>query len=144
MPYIWTTAASHATALLRGQDVLACLPTGFGKSLIFQILSGASAFLADHGCPQFGKDPTVVVCSPLVALMRVQVGVLLDKGVSAVFVGEDYRLNDDIQNGKFTFVYGSPETLVGQQVWRSVLSSDLYARRVVAVAEDEAHTVVHW
>ena len=34
--------------------------------------------------------------------------------------------------GSFTFVYESPETLVGKPMWRSVLSSDVYVSRVVA------------
>ena len=49
-----------------------------------------------------------------------------------------------VARGSFTFVYGSPETLVGKPMRRSVLSSDVYVSRVVAVVVDEAHTVVHW
>ena len=130
-------------SLLRGRDVLACLPTGFGKSLIFQILPAVFSFLANHGC-QFPKDPIVVVCSPLMALMKVQVDGLPNKGVSAVFLGDDNGFDEDIARGSFTFVYGSPETLVGKPMWRSVLSSDVYVSRVVAVVVNEAHTVVHW
>ena len=66
-------------------------------------------------------------------LMKVQVDGLLNKGVSAVFLGDDNGFDEDIVRGSFTFVYGSPETLVGKPMWRSVLSSDVYVSRVVAV-----------
>ena len=132
-------------ALLRGQDVLACLPTGFGKSLIFQILPAVSSFLAGHeSCCSFPRDAIVLVCCPLIALMKVQVRTLRDSGFSAVYIGEDHCFDRDIESGRYTFAYGSPETLVSTQTWRSVLSSEVYARRVSAVAVDEAHTVVHW
>ena len=48
------------------------------------------------------------------ALMKVQVDGLLNKGVSAVFLGDDDGFDEDIVRGSFTFVYGSPETLVGK------------------------------
>ena len=64
------------------------------------------------------------------ALMNVQVDGLLNKGVSAVFLGDDNGFDEDIGRGSFTFVYRSPETLVGKPTWRSVLSSDVYVYRV--------------
>ena len=67
------------------------------------------------------------------ALMKVQVDGLLNKGVSAVFLGYDNGFDEDIVRGSFTFVYGSPETLVAKPMRRSVLSSDVYVSRVVAV-----------
>ena len=49
---------------------------------------------------------------------------LLNKGVSAVFLGDDSGFDEDIALGSFTFVYGisSPETVVGKPTWRFVLS----------------------
>ena len=67
------------------------------------------------------------------ALVKVQVDGMLNKGVSAVFLGDGNRFDEDIVRGSFTFVYGSPETLVGKPMWRSVLSSDVYVSCVVAV-----------
>ena len=64
--------------------------------------------------------------------MALQVDGLLNKGVSAVFLGDDNGFHEDIVRGSFTFVYESPETLVGKPMWRSVLSSDVDVSRVVA------------
>ena len=113
-------------------DVLTCIPTGFGKS---EILSNRILISCQ---PQLSvpKDPIVVVCSPLVHGPHegtVQVDGLLNKGVSAVFLGDDNGFDEDIVRGSFTFVYGSPETLVAKPMRRSVLSSDVYVSRVVAV-----------
>ena len=71
-------------------------------------------------------------------------GLAHPSGARLVFLGDDNGFDEDIARGSFTFVYGSPETLVGKPMWRSVLSSDVYVSRVVAVVVDEAHTVVHW
>ncbi len=55
--------------ILNGGDVVALLPTGFGKSLIYQLLSIVSETL---GRPKSGKA-LIVIVSPLVALMDDQV-----------------------------------------------------------------------
>ncbi len=55
--------------ILNGGDVVALLPTGFGKSLIYQLLPIVSEKL---GRPKFGKA-IIVIVSPLVALMDDQV-----------------------------------------------------------------------
>ena len=60
-------------ALLHGRHVLACLPTGLGKSMIFQVLPSVCSYLAKSGLSAFSVDPIVVIASPLIALMRNQV-----------------------------------------------------------------------
>ncbi len=55
--------------ILNGDDVVALLPTGFGKSLIYQLLPIVSEKL---GRPKSGKA-IIVIVSPLVALMDDQV-----------------------------------------------------------------------
>ena len=54
-------------AVLRGRDVFAVLPTGFGKTLCYAVLPAAFDFL-DPDCP----PSIVLVVSPLVAIMRDQ------------------------------------------------------------------------
>merc|ERR1739844_2383 len=51
------------------KDVLAILPTGFGKSLIFHILPFVFDFIEEGGQP----DSTVIVISPLNGLIRDQI-----------------------------------------------------------------------
>ena len=57
------------------KDVLGVLPTGFGKSLIFHLLSDVFDFVDSHRPPVKGKSITVVI-SPLNALMRDQISKL--------------------------------------------------------------------
>ena len=44
----------------------------------------------------------------------------------------------------FRIVYGSPETWLGDERWRKMVSSDSYKKSVRAVAIDEAHIISHW
>ena len=66
-------------ALISGENVLCLMPTGGGKSLIYQIAGLA-------------LEKSTLVISPLVALMAQQCSKLLEKGISAInFSGMDYR-----------------------------------------------------
>ena len=59
--------------ILRGQDVLAIMPTGGGKSLCFQL-------------PALLNRGVCIVVSPLIALMQDQVRLLQDNGIEATFI----------------------------------------------------------
>ena len=61
--------------LLNGYDVIAVLPTGFGKSLLFQLLPNFLPVKAD-------KNVVIVVC-PLNSIMEDQLKVLEERGVTA-------------------------------------------------------------
>ncbi|OYW80470.1 MAG: hypothetical protein B7Z26_06425, partial [Asticcacaulis sp. 32-58-5] len=92
-------------AILRGEDVLAILPTGGGKSLCYQI----PALIR----PGFG-----LVISPLIALMSDQVQALEARGVRAARMDsslssqERARLWDAARDGNLDLLYLSPEGLV--------------------------------
>ncbi len=58
--------------LLAGQDVLAVMPTGAGKSVCYQV-------------PALLLPGITLVVSPLVSLMKDQVGALVQAGVAAAF-----------------------------------------------------------
>ena len=60
------------TSVLEGNDTLALLPTGGGKSLCYQL-------------PALLKEGTVLVVSPLIALMEDQVKSLENKGIKAMY-----------------------------------------------------------
>ena len=101
------------TSALAGDDVLAILPTGGGKSVCFQV-------------PALMKDGIALVVTPLVALMKDQVQNLEQRGIKAlaVYAGMGRREIDLALNnaayGDFKFLYISPERL-STQLFRSYL-----------------------
>ena len=121
---------------LSGQDVLFCSPTGSGKSLIFEIAPFAFKFLQDV------NNVTVVVVSPLVALMQYQEEGLQKKGVTAVYLQDLCKTNmtiEDLENGKCDIILASPESLLGE--YRSLLIKMSKNRVLKAIFVDEAHCI---
>ena len=91
-------------SLLQGNDTLALLPTGGGKSVCFQV-------------PALALEGVCIVISPLIALMKDQVENLTHKGIKAVAVysgmsrdAVDVALDNCIY-GQVKFLYLSPERL---------------------------------
>ncbi len=120
------------TDLLQGRDVLAVLPTGFGKSLIYQVAGLA-------------MNKLTVVISPLVALMEDQKDGLLRRGIKAeALTGRIGRtrmrtLLDNVRFGDYRFLFLSPERLKHTLV-RNFLPHLNTGLWVV----DEAHCVSEW
>ena len=119
-------------AVLAGRDTLAVLPTGGGKSLVYQV-------------PALVRPGVVLVVSPLVALMRDQVEALGRRGVraAAVHAGLGPRKTDELwtgaEHGLYRVLYLTPERL----------ETDLFRARaprldVSLLAVDEAHCVSEW
>ena len=119
-------------SVLDGEDVLALLPTGGGKSLCFQI-------------PALIKDGICIVISPLVALMKDQVNTLKKKDIKAIALTSGVRyneLNDLLDNciyGNYKFLYLSPERL--QQ---EIVQTRIKQMNVNLIAVDEAHCISQW
>ncbi|MCE3006760.1 MAG: RecQ family ATP-dependent DNA helicase [Bacteroidetes bacterium] len=119
-------------SVLQGQDTLAVLPTGGGKSLTYQ-LSGLVL------------EGLTLVISPLIALMEDQVADLLRRGIPATAINSQLspeetwaRLNDCL-GGHYRFLYMSPERL-DSQLMRQLLPQ--LPIRLLAV--DEAHCISQW
>ena len=119
-------------AVYRGEDTLAILPTGGGKSLCYQV-------------PGLAKEGICIVISPLIALMKDQVDYLKARGVKAVALhaGMSAReidtLLDNCIRGGVKFLYLSPERL----------KSELFVERfkqmnLNLIAVDEAHCISQW
>lgn len=112
-------------------DSLVLMPTGGGKSLCFQISALAMEGLA-------------VVVSPLISLMKDQVGALQANGIAAEALNSsnDEELNRDIINhcleGKIKLLYISPERLVGGMM------NILQQAHLSLIAIDEAHCISSW
>jgi Rad3-related DNA helicase len=103
------------TAVMDGQDVLAVMPTGSGKSAVYQV----PALLLD--------GPTVVV-SPLISLQRDQVASLLERGEAAAAVQANSSLSereqdaafDALRAGQAEFLFLAPEQLSKPEVLDAV------------------------
>ena len=123
----------------RGKDVFVNLPTGYGKSLIYQALPTAFDALRSS------SGHIVVVVSPLISLMDDQVKFLTSIGIKALNLtsaSEEQKAN--AEKGKYSLVYGSPEAWLKNERWRSMLHNDVYSRKLCAIAVDEAHVLRQW
>ena len=125
-----------------GKDVFVALPTGYGKSLCYQVLPILFDALRGHPTP----TSIIVVVTPLTSIVKDQVSKLEDKQLPAVHVtsavGESAE--DAILEGKYTVVYFSPEQLLRRSKWREMLQSEVYQKNLVAFVVDEAHCVKQW
>ena len=119
-------------AVLAGRDVLVTVPTGAGKSLIYQL-------------PATLQSGLTLVVSPLIALMKDQVDALRRKGIRATFVNSSIdaaarreRLEAAVQ-GELDLLFVTPER------FRSpTFLSRLEGLRVTRLAVDEAHCISQW
>ncbi len=115
-----------------GRDVLAVLPTGFGKSLIYQV-----AGLARGGL--------TLVISPLTALMEEQAGDLMHRDIKALALtgrlGRRQLLTqlENVRFGRYRFLFLSPERLA-----HPLIRNHLPYMNVRLMVVDEAHCVSEW
>ena len=119
-------------AVASGENVLAIMPTGGGKSLCFQL-------------PALLNDGLTVVISPLIALMRDQVRGLKAVGVAAGAITsgntqeEVDQVFSQIISGDLKLLYVAPERFVSGKI-QYILSRS----NVTSIAVDEAHCVSQW
>ena len=118
--------------VLEGKEALVLMPTGFGKSLCYQI---PSVLL---------KGP-VVVLSPLIALMKDQVDGARKRGLGADFINsslnrqERQRVCDRFSKGQVPLLYVTPERFRKPEFLRAMES-----QKVSLMAVDEAHCISEW
>jgi ATP-dependent DNA helicase RecQ len=119
-------------ATLAGEDVLAVMPTGSGKSLCFQL-------------PAIVRGGLTLVVSPLIALMRDQVAQLREAGVEAASLNsssdpdERRRVARGLDERSLRLLYIAPERLL-----RDDTIAALRKVEVDLLAIDEAHCVSQW
>lgn len=132
LPALKKEQAAVIKEILSGRDVLAVLPTGYGKSICYQIPS------------LIMQGPTIVV-SPLISLMKDQVDALTDRGIPATYINSSLTLEEsnerkrNIRKGKYRLIYVSPESLKLKRF--AALLRDV---RPAQVAVDEAHCISVW
>ena len=122
--------------LLNHDDVLAVLPTGYGKSLIFQLFAVAASIER--------KEPqTVLVVCPLKSIIEDQIAEAESMGIpvaSAVDISED-----ELRAAKFQLIFGSAEAVLERR-FLDILkdSGSSLHKKLAAVVVDESHTVEMW
>jgi ATP-dependent DNA helicase RecQ len=132
LPYFYDEQWLTIEKILNGEKVLLIHRTGFGKSLCFQF-------------PALVFNGTIVVFSPLIALMRDQVKKLTALGISAKCINSEQSLDEntqiikDAKQGKIKILYIAPE--------RQENSEWIEATRQInlsMVVVDEAHCISTW
>ncbi len=119
-------------SLLNGEDVLAVMPTGAGKSLCFQL-------------PAIMRPGLTVVVSPLIALMENQVALLESFGVRAGMLHSGRPREANVADwrgaaaGNIQLLYMSPERLATPRMIEA-----LKALPLSLIVIDEAHCISQW
>ena len=120
-------------SVLKGQDTLAILPTGGGKSICFQV-------------PALIKEGICIVVSPLIALMKDQVDALNSKGIKALCATSEFDAKQidaifdrAIYDKEIKFLYLSPERLK-----TDLAKARIAQMNVSLLAVDEAHCISEW
>ena len=117
-------------SILSGQDTLAIMPTGGGKSICFQL-------------PALLFPGITIVISPLIALMKDQVDSLKANGIEACFINSSQTesersfYTERLQSNTIKLVYVAPESL-------SFLDNLFNTLTISLIAIDEAHCISSW
>ena len=118
--------------ILNGRDVFGIMPTGTGKSLCFQI-------------PALIMEGLTLVISPLISLMKDQVGALNQAGIHAAYLnssltmGQYQKALTYAAEGRYKIIYVAPERLLTDSFVEFAMHMN-----ISMVAVDEAHCVSQW
>ena len=117
------------------RDVFGVLPTGYGKSLIYQLAPLVAKRMG------LSENPLVVIVSPLIALMEDQVNEATKFGLSARQLGKGDQ--EEIRSDRCQLLYGSPESWLQKQ-WRDMLSTKVFQENLLGIVVDEVHLTHKW
>ncbi|AVK50791.1 ATP-dependent DNA helicase RecQ [Clostridium sp. MF28] len=118
--------------IINGEDVLAIMPTGGGKSICYQM-------------PALMLEGITIVISPLISLMKDQVDTLKDMGIKGALINstlsaiEEKEVINNLENSEIKILYIAPERLESFE-FLSVISKC----NISQIAIDEAHCISQW
>lgn len=119
-------------SILQGRDTLGIMPTGAGKSVCYQV-------------PSLLMDGITLIISPLISLMKDQVGALNQMGVHAAYLnssltsGQYAKALEYAKQGRYKIIYVAPERLVTEQFLEFAQNTD-----IAMISIDEVHCVSQW
>lgn len=118
--------------ILQGQDALAIMPTGAGKSICYQV-------------PALMLKGITLVISPLISLMQDQVKALNEAGIHAAYINStltDLQIEKALHmaaNGLYKIIYVAPERLESREFLQFAKQAE-----IAMVTVDEAHCISQW
>lgn len=118
--------------ILKQKDVLGIMPTGAGKSICYQV-------------PAIMMEGITLVISPLISLMKDQVGTLNQNGIRAAYLNSSLtfpQYKKALQNAKdyvYKIIYVAPERLMNEEFLAFAKQT-----KISMICVDEAHCVSQW
>jgi len=118
--------------VLEAKNSLVVMPTGYGKSLCYQL-------------PSFLLNNLVLVISPLIALMKDQVDAARKTGLNCCFINSSISKNErhhrykKLHNKAYNLIYVTPE-----RFRKDDFCTSLMANEIALLAVDEAHCISQW
>ena len=119
-------------SILEGRDTFGIMPTGAGKSICFQV-------------PALLMTGITLVISPLISLMKDQVGALNQMGVHAAFLNSSLTFRQYLKaleyakQGQYKIIYVAPERLLTEEFQAFAMMAD-----ISMISIDEVHCVSQW
>ena len=123
-------------SLIRRHDVLAVLPTGYGKSLLVQLIPKLCVELHNLGYSYYSKSLIVIVICPLNALIECHMKQLEHRGISCTCLSGDDADQDGAFAGRYSFAFADPEALILNEKWRKMLQMLVSQNNLFGIVAD--------